>query len=69
MDSVIKTINQSLLSNAPQTIPFEIRAFFFRQLISAERDQRQHASMFMGGHEGYEIRRDFLLEDAFTHLY
>jgi len=33
IDSVIKSINQSLLVNAPQTIPFEVRAYFFRQVI------------------------------------
>jgi ubiquitin-protein ligase E3 C len=70
MDSVVKSINQSLLANAPQTIPFEIRAYFFRQLVQAEREQRQHHSMFgILGVEGLEIRREFILEDAFRELY
>lgn len=32
-DTVIKNLSLSLLQNAPQTIPFEVRAYFFRAVL------------------------------------
>jgi ubiquitin-protein ligase E3 C len=41
----------------------------FKSMIERERIERQHISMFSHNHEGLEIRRDFILEDAFEKMY
>lgn len=38
LDSLVKSVNLTLLQNAPQTIPFEVRANFFKRIIQAERE-------------------------------
>ena len=68
LEAVSKVISFSLYQNAPQTIPFAVRAAVFRQLIDKERQQRQHATMFYHG-EGLEIRRDYIVEDAYDKIY
>jgi hypothetical protein len=40
LEAVSKVISFSLYQNAPQTIPFAVRAAVFRQLIGKEREQR-----------------------------
>lgn len=40
LEAISKTVSLSLYQNAPQTIPFEIRAAIFRSAISKERQTR-----------------------------
>jgi len=64
----LKNFNQLVLNNCQQTVPFEIRAYFFRQGMDKDKEERHNMFGFM--HEAaVEIRREFILEDAFEKLY
>jgi hypothetical protein len=69
LDQLCKNINKTLLENAPQTIPFEIRARVFRLYLENEKETRQGQMFSLFHSEGFEIRRDYMLEDAFEKLF
>ena len=67
MDTLVKNLPFPLIENAPQTIPFPVRAYFFRSLIQNDKDARYNQSMWHS--EVVEIRREFILEDAFERIF
>ncbi len=58
-----------LLWNCQQAIPFEIRAYLFKLYMSEEKDNRQENMFSMLHASNVQVRREYLLEDAFDKLY
>ncbi len=69
IDSSGQQISNMLLWNCQQAIPFEIRAYLFKLYMSEEKDSRQENMFSMLHASNVQVRREYLLEDAFDKLY